>query len=126
MFGARARVHLLSEIPPRNRYTVPTFVVTLAVTEHPATQPTGPLLILDEEYEPGMVRYSYHRDRDAAAVQALALEKSRAPVLKALLEDVEAEQRAMAIRSKSDKLIEAFLEAAPPSLRYDYLRRLIS
>ncbi|MFM9862281.1 MAG: hypothetical protein ACKVRO_01630 [Micropepsaceae bacterium] len=73
-----------------------------------------------------MVRYSYHRDRDAAAVQALALEKSRAPVLKALLEDVEAEQRAMAIRSKSDKLIEAFLEAAPPSLRYDYLRRLIS
>ncbi len=25
MFGARARVHRLSEMPPGNRYTVPTF-----------------------------------------------------------------------------------------------------
>ena len=97
--------------------------ITLTHTEHPDTQLTGELIILNHVVRSGRVKYTYHLQRTTEseiALQKLREEKPWAVDAK------EAEHLQMEEMSKSEAMIQKYLNAAPDDRNYDALARLLA
>lgn len=97
--------------------------ITLTHTEHPDAQLAGELIILDYVACLGSVKYTYHRQRTAEAVAELLKFRDVAPLA---VDHKEAEHLQMAAISKSETMIQNYLNAAPVDRNYDVLARLLA
>jgi len=98
--------------------------ISLTIMEQP-TLPAGALLILDRVFKPGRATYSYHRERDQAALDLLADYARRAPHLAEDIRLKEAEHRRMVEVAQTPEQRRAYLDAAPDGLNYEAMSALI-
>lgn len=97
--------------------------ITLTHTEHPDAQLTGELIILDHVVRSGRVKYTYHRQRTMEAVTALQKIREEMPWA---IDAKEAEHLQMEETSRSEAMIQKYLNAAPNDRNYDALARLLA
>ncbi len=97
--------------------------ITLTHTEHPDVQLTGELIILDHVVRSGRVKYTYHRQRTAEAMSAVQELREELPWA---VDAKEAEHQQMEGMSKSETLIQSYLDGAPNDRSYDALARLLA
>lgn len=97
--------------------------ITLTHTELPDSQLTGELIILDHVIYLGKVRYTYHRQRTTDAVTVLQKIREEMPWA---VDAKEAEHLQMEETSKSEAMIQKYLNAAPNDRNYDALARLLA
>lgn len=97
--------------------------ITLTHTEHSDAQLAGELIVLDHVVCSGRVKYTYHRQRTTEAVAMLQKLREEMPWA---VDAKEAEHLQMEGMSKSEILIQNYLDAAPNDKNYDALARLLA
>lgn len=98
--------------------------LTIHLTEHADAQLPGGLLVLGHVLRPGKVQHSYSRKLTAAAQSQYDL-MSADPQMKMLLEHKDNEHRQMQERASDPEKMQAFLDAAPPGLRFCDMRQVL-
>lgn len=98
--------------------------LTLNVVEHVHAVPNGAALVLDRVLRAGRVRHSYHREISSAGLARNAAMMGD-PDLRRLLLHKEQEHRDMGQRVATPAAMRAFMDAAPPGLRYEDLKRSV-
>lgn len=93
--------------------------ISLTRTEHPAYQPSGPLLVLDRVVKPGQVTYTYHHERPVTAIAALR------DLDEKLVAQAEAQHLEMSARARNEELIKTYIENAPAGRNYAAMKQLI-
>lgn len=100
--------------------------IALTLTEDPDVQLPGPLLILDQVVRRGSAEYTYHRAQTAESLSALDGLRQAAPHLVNVLDAKMAEHLKMEATAKSEALMHAYLDAAPPDRKYAVLARALA
>lgn len=98
--------------------------ISLTIMEQP-TLPTGALLILDRVFKPGRATYSYHRERDQAALDLLAEYARNAPHVAEDIRRKEEEHERMVEVAQTPERRRAYLDGAPDGLSYEAMSALI-
>jgi hypothetical protein len=97
--------------------------LSLTRTKHAGRQLTGSLLILDRDFSKGEATYSYHLERDAAALAVIATLQAD-PQYGPFVQAKENEHAAMLAIARSPGLMRGYLDSAPDGLGYEALARL--
>lgn len=97
--------------------------ITLTHTEYPDIQLPGELIILDQVIFSGKVKYTYHRQRTAEAVNEQLKFRHKMPWA---VDAKEAEHQQMEAVGKSEKMIQMYLNGAPFDRNYAALARLLA
>lgn len=97
--------------------------ISLTLLEQP-TLPPGDLLILDRAFKSGRAAYTYHRQRDKAALDHLA-SYARNPMVADDIQRKEHEHRRMADLAGTPGQRRAYLDAAPDGLSYGVMSTLV-
>jgi hypothetical protein len=97
--------------------------LSLTKTEHAGQQLTGSLLILDRVFTKGEATYSYHRERDTAAL-ALVAKLQADPQYSAFVQAKEKEHAAMLAIARAPGSIRGYLDSAPDGFGYEALAKL--
>lgn len=98
--------------------------ISLTIMEQP-TLPTGALLILDRVFKPGRATYSYHRERDQAALDLLAGYARNGSHLPEDIRRKEEEHERMVEIAQTPEQRRAYLDGAPDGLNYEAMSALI-
>ena len=97
--------------------------IALTHTEHPDAQLSGELILLDHTIRSGKAKYTYHRERSKESMVELLKLRGVAPVVVAHKEEEHLQMEAI---SKSDLLIQTYLNAAPPDRNYKALTQMLA
>ena len=92
--------------------------ISMTIMEQP-TLPTGALLILDRAFKPGRATYSYHRERDQAALDLLADYARNAPHVAEDIRRKEEEHERMVEVAQTPERRRSYLDGAPDGLSYE-------
>lgn len=98
--------------------------LTLNVVEHAHAVPNGAALVLDRVLREGSVRHTYHREISAAGLAQNAAMMND-PDLRRLLLHKQQEHRDMLERAATPAATKAFMDAAPPGVRYEDMKRAV-
>jgi hypothetical protein len=98
--------------------------VSLTRLEQPSL-PSGDLLILDRVFQSGQARYSYHRQRDRAALDLLDRYARSDPSIAEDIRLKEDEHRRMADLAEAPDQRRAYLDGAPDGMSYGAMSALV-
>ena len=98
--------------------------VSLTLLEEPTLLP-GDLLILDRAIKPGRAAYTYHRERDQAALDLLDTYARHNPMVAEEIKRKEQEHRRMATLAETPEQRRAYLDEAPDGLSYGVMSTLV-
>ncbi|WP_288200080.1 hypothetical protein [uncultured Pleomorphomonas sp.] len=91
--------------------------LTLNVVEHPDVIRPGDVVVLDTVLRPGVLHYSYHRERPAEAI-AVVNRMLSDPASANIARHKEIEHEAMLVRSRDASLMDAYIAGAPLDCGY--------
>ncbi len=91
--------------------------LTLNVVEHPDVISPGDVMVLDTIVRPGVLHYSYHRERPTEAI-AVVERMLRDPATAQIARHKEIEHEVMLERSRNPSLMDAYIAGAPLDCGY--------